>query len=429
MSNNSSISVLVLTALAVVSLSLSSLTHSYTDAEIDSMFKALKAENEALKKEIESLKKAQDEALVQTPVRPKTSSETLSYVRKSIEDQKAFNISGFLTTGFTNASPTDIADQTITIDDDTSFDTDSILGLQTNFRLTDRADVTAQLTAKGLEDFDLTADWAFLRYQVTDRTTFRAGKLRLPLYLFSESLEVGFSYPWIRPPQEVYQVPIFNYEGIDSVFTLPVNDWVHKVQIFLGEDTGETYDTNIFVGGNITSFYDAWTFRLSAYRYDLKLEDSQFVPDGQFNDNKYFTFATSFDDGNWLFISEISSFQVGQKENLFFRSTDAGYLTVGKYMGKVLPHFTFAKTYSKDEPDNSPFDPDPSNFTGQSITLGLRYGLAESSSIKAEWTRYSDMDDTASIWNRIRFEEIPFGNGAEGIDQINVYSIAIDTVF
>jgi len=450
MSNNRSIFTVLLTALTCISFIFSQAAFSYTDAEIDSMFKALKAENEALKREIQALKEAKGTRLTQTPVKSRSNTETLSYVRQSIEDQRAFNISGFLTAGMTNASPTNIADQNVAIDDDTSFDTDSILGLQTSFRLTERADVTAQLTAKGLDDFQLEADWAFLRYQVTDRTSFRAGKLRLPLYLFSESLEVGFSYPWVRPPQEVYQIPIFNYEGVDSIFTLPVNDWVHKVQVFMGEDSGDTYDTNTFIGGNITSFYDAWTFRLSAYRYDVTIKESDVIPATPFasKDNKYFTFATNYDDGNWLFISEISAFEVPD-DTPFFRSTDAGYITVGKYFGKLLPHFTYAKTYSKEEPDlqailsrsfsaseldffnNRLFaNTDPTIFTGESYTLGLRYSLAESSSIKLEWKRYTDMDGTASIWNRLRLiPNLDEPLTSTGIDDINVYSLAIDTVF
>lgn len=38
-------------------------------------------------------------------------------------------------------------------------------------------------------------------------------RLRTPQYAHSDALDIGYSYPWVRPPVEMYNLPLDNYEG------------------------------------------------------------------------------------------------------------------------------------------------------------------------------------------------------------------------
>ena len=411
---------------------------AYTEAEIDQRFKALSDENAALREELEQLKKntAQDR-LQQQVVEQSNERQQLRVLNNTVSEQRrGIKIKGFFTLGASNASPVTVAAPELEFRNKTSFEPDSILGLQTSFIVSDKTDVTAQFVARGADDWNLETDWAFMRYQPSEKLSLRGGRLRLPLYLFSESLEVGFSYPWVRPPVEVYQVPISTYEGMDVTYSQPVGDWVHKTQFFIGSDKGDNFETNTFFGGNITSLYDAWTFRLSVYKYDLTVNESEVIPQTPFTDksNRYYTVATMYDDGNWLFIGEYFYYDANDKSQ-FFRDTDAGYITAGYRFGNWLPHVTYAKTYSKNEPElpSGVFVRDPSSFQGQSWTIGNRFDITPNTSLKLEWTRYSDLKGSASIWNFLRFDcdltSTPFACAANDIDRIDIYTITLDAVF
>ena len=437
-------------------LSAHSMTVSaYTDAEIDQMISALKAENSALKEEVKQLKEqsnsAQTAVLKEQVVTSNTQTQDpVISIKRSIEKQQSvFKINGFLSAGATKADPA-VSDQNLTFKDDISFDTDSIVGLQTSFQLSADADVTVQMIARAADNWELEAEWAFLRYHLTEDLSFRAGRLRLPLYLFSESLDVGFSYPWVRPPSEIYALPISNYEGIDLLYTKASGDWVHQFQVFTGEDSDDNFQTSNFFGGNITSSSGPWTYRASAFRFDI--EFSKFggrelpppldtVEDG----GTYYTLAGMYDDGNWLAITELSVFDTNQ--TIVFRNTDSGYITLGKYMGRLLPYATYAKSYTTSEPTpytlfeipldppvNIPFPPfiidsipvssEALEFTGTSYSLGMRFNLTENTSAKFEWNHYTELDNTGGIWNSLRFN-----NEAKGVDDIDIYSVVLDVVF
>ena len=48
--------------------------------------------------------------------------------------------------------------------------------------------------------------WAFLSYRPTNDWLIRAGKQRIPLYLYSETVDVGVTYDFARLPTEMYSI-------------------------------------------------------------------------------------------------------------------------------------------------------------------------------------------------------------------------------
>ena len=82
---------------------------------------------------------------------------------------------------------------------------DSRMGLSLSTRVDENWTLAAQMKALGTDDFNLIMDWAFASYQVPDTTTvLRFGKIKYPVGLVNEYVEVGYSYPWIRPPESFY---------------------------------------------------------------------------------------------------------------------------------------------------------------------------------------------------------------------------------
>ncbi|HHO67591.1 MAG TPA: hypothetical protein ENK12_01040, partial [Gammaproteobacteria bacterium] len=114
-------------------------------------------------------------------------------------------LNGFLTVGATKSNST-TASENGNITDDVGFDEDSRVGIQISADINDRMSVTAQLLGRAdrNQNFDAEFDWGFVSYALGEDLTVRGGKLKFPTFLVSEYIEVGYAYPWIRPPAEVY---------------------------------------------------------------------------------------------------------------------------------------------------------------------------------------------------------------------------------
>ena len=114
------------------------------------------------------------------------------------QDQIEWSGFGSIAAGMTTGSD----DQLFGYDNDLDFNPGSLFALQAKANLSDKLSVTTQIMSRGSEDFDLGVEWAYLQYQLTDSASVNVGKLRLPFYMYSDYLDVGYSYHWLRTPSE-----------------------------------------------------------------------------------------------------------------------------------------------------------------------------------------------------------------------------------
>ena len=108
---------------------------------------------------------------------------------------------------------------------------DSILGAQADIKFTDSIGATVQGTfapsPTSDSTWDSTVSWAFLSWRPADDWLIRVGKQRVPLYLHSESLNVGATYDFARLPAEMYNIaPINDYIGgsIEKAWNLDLGE-------------------------------------------------------------------------------------------------------------------------------------------------------------------------------------------------------------
>ena len=105
------------------------------------------------------------------------------------------------------------------IDDRGSLSRDSRLGVQLDAPLAPAWSFMMQALASPAVDsdrrWDATLPWAFLAWRPDNNLLLRAGVLRLPLQLYSESHEVGTTYSFARLPVEVYSLtPTADMRGV-----------------------------------------------------------------------------------------------------------------------------------------------------------------------------------------------------------------------
>ncbi len=285
------------------------------------------------------------------------------------------------------------------IGDDWSLRPDLIFGFQTNYQIEDRASVVLQLKAEGNDDMDINAEWAYFRYELMPDLYVRVGRLRIPYYLYSESLDVGYTYPWVRPPIELYLTEFSHHEGVDLQWNFLLNNWGNQLQFAyssLDDDVVKVRDTFHLAW---TGYSDYWTVRGSVQYTDkvtLLLAKND-LPTAGTDKFIYFNLGGSYDNGVWLVISEFGAYDVGDKLPVIGQSNFT--FTVGRRFNQWMPYLSLAKGYStKSQEDNIERHAIPkqfvkSTYAQQSVGLGLRYEVSDAVVIKSEIVHYSGFEN------------------------------------
>lgn len=145
--------------------------------------------------------------------------------------------SGFGTLGYTRSNR-DFAYQRF-IDDGGSLARDSVFGLQADLRLNPQWSATLQLkAAPSLQHdsrWDLSPAWAFVAWRPHDDWLLRAGRLRVPLYLHSESMDVGVTHDMARLPAEMYLIaPNTDFDGLYATHTWARGEGELALDVYAG---------------------------------------------------------------------------------------------------------------------------------------------------------------------------------------------------
>ena len=305
----------------------------------------------------------------------------------------AVNFDGFLTAGFAMHDQED-ATYLDTITDDIRFDNDSKFGLQVTADVAENMQAVAQILAAGSdENFDLDIEWAYVDWRLNNVMSLRAGKVKEPVFLISDYIEVGYAYPWIRPPQEVYRNnPISTINGMEALFQTNVNNMSLIFQPYIGTNTEAVPGTNGAIQFDASNFYGAalqlasraFTLQMSFLQTDVATSDltggnlSQFVAEGE---AQLVSAGLSWDVNNFVGYTEYVTRDISEAQmEGIFPDQDAWYVTLGYRMGNFLPHITFAN--SEADPIANPAA--NQGVTQDSITLGLRYEINNSAAFKFE---------------------------------------------
>lgn len=144
------------------------------------------------------------------------------------------------------------------------FDQESLVGLQFKKEFTNKLSFTTQLLARTRNPNHgsrPTLDWAYLSWNPSPDTplTIQAGRMRIPLYYYSDYLYIGYAYPWVRPAPDVYGWPIYAYDGVSATYTtqLGKSAWTLTASTWYGNFTqkNDAYDTLIYY---TTPTHESW---------------------------------------------------------------------------------------------------------------------------------------------------------------------------
>jgi hypothetical protein len=292
--------------------------------------------------------------------------------RADDSDPPMFSFSGFGTLGEVHSSQdkADFSSSPLRISGagqsgSWSSDVDSLLAAQVTANFTPRLSAVVQVISE--QNYDDTyrphVEWANIRYRFTPDFSVRAGRTVLPVFLLSDTRKVGYTFPWVRPPQEVYRLlPITSSDGIEADYDMSVGDLTHTLQANYGKNALRVPPAGSRLEG-VNSWgiaygveYGAITAQATYHRSNVTLDSfnalfdgfRQFGPQGIALAHKYdvdgkpfevIAVGARYDPGKWFMMAELTR---TDSRSVIGRET-GWYVSGGYRFGKLTPYVTYGR--------------------------------------------------------------------------------------
>ncbi len=285
---------------------------------------------------------------------------------------------------------------------------DSFAGLNYATRLDEHWSVAGQLFSK-VKEGEIELDWAFATFQATNDLVVRFGRQKYPLGLVTENIDIGVTYPWIRPPVEMYSLEmgdespnhiVENFDGISLAYTTG-DEWQFTVQPLIGQHGSSDTTQRKMLGLKLESRSDTTTLQAGFIRTDMNIPTE--LSD---QSRKSFNLGAKLEVANVLAMVEYVDTEVEDSTEFDAKSS---YATLGYQAGNFLPSLTYATV----EGQSGALDQD-------SISLALAYTYNPSVIFKAQWQNIKPNDPESDGL----IEELPMGDTS-----VDVFSFSMDLVF
>ncbi|MBE9560457.1 MAG: hypothetical protein IMF15_06680 [Proteobacteria bacterium] len=406
---------------------------------------------------------------------------------------QAIQFDGFMTAGATKIVSIDDADKGNIyigglgdrgITEDLTFEKDTRFGLQISSDVTEDMSVVAQILGRGDRgNFNAIIEWAYIDYEIHDTTSVHVGKIKQPVYLVNDYVEVGFAYPWIRPPQEVYLLnnPLNTVNGIELLLQYPVGPGTLSFQPYIGSNRddipnggGAYFEAENIYGIDVKYAGRGYTVHASNFQCEVNVFGNSFQQSaallgpgaevtvdlgGSKGDCNVTAAGFNLDLANVVVYAEWTARTTTDGLSRPFGDTEAYYATVGYRFGKWLPHLTFASIDGDASTVGVGSDgtglggaaqvkmPDGTivasfNFPvpqQTSITAGLRYEVNDSAALKFEYQVVDIVTDQQEMMDANQpctpngcFNYGLFNTTFDQLgpqEQVGIVSVALDVIF
>lgn len=364
-------------------------------------------------------------------------------------EQGEYQINGFGTVGVTHMggeSDLDYGMQGQT-NDGWRGDQLSKLAVQLRYGITDTLSVTGQLGTKPTQDsWEVGPGNLYLAWQANDNLTLRGGRLGTPIYMYSETLNVGFSYPWLRLPEEVYSlVQLTSHDGGDVLYNRSTDIGTLSFQVAGGQaikrdhyaldDMQELDYRDVFATNVALSTDNFGTFRIGYAEADLQITVDETITnvfgapqDVVFNaldaqKGKFSSLGHQYDNGTWLSAAEAVKLTVERDDDA---ETNAFYIMGGRRFGDYLAHVTYGQL-------------DESSGRQVSMTYGLNYSITPTVTLKSEYKRVDTSQSDESIgvfkanaqqsYDNAAYQQTGVFGAPLGTHDADIFSVGVDFIF
>jgi hypothetical protein len=346
-------------------------------------------------------------------------------------------------------------------DDSLSFEQQSLIALRADYSMSDNISLVGQAIGHSADTRDSGIQWLYINYRASNNLAFKLGRQRIPFFTYSDVIDVGFAYPWISPPLQVYTDYVFSeFDGISSRYdfinksisgTFTAYYGVFDGDIFVAADRRKA-DVEYVTGVVAQATWLGLDFSAAYHEGDVKVDNPELAP--FINSLQQLGFNSSASalgiDGAATFAKLGVAYETFDyfirtewtqidSEIHFVPKVSAAYVSAGYHFSDILLHATYASSTAKykEFPNEIPVGVAPQldalAFGYQqvvnalpidaldSLTFGARYDYSTSIAIKAE---LSFLD--AEEGDRAFFDAIP---NDSGIRHSTLYQIALEWVF
>jgi hypothetical protein len=320
-----------------------------------------------------------------------------------------------------------------------SGEVDSRIAGQITANFTPRLSAVVQVIVEQGSGNNYTPDleWANLKYRFTPDFSVRVGRILLSTFLLSDSRNVGYANPWVRPPVETYSlVSITDSDGADVSYRMHIGNFLNNVSGTYGEaepglPTGGTATVRHLWLMSDTVEYGQATVHI-AYQYSRLTVDHldtlfvafrQFGPQGIALADKYdlsdkpvrfFGFGATYDPGKWFLMGEWGTTDF---HSVLGEST-GWYASGGYRLAKFTPYLTYAALKA----DSETSDPGltvsalPPSLVGPAIGLnaGLNAALG-SIAVQRTLSMGTRWDFMKNLDLKVQYDYSRLGAGSPGL--------------
>lgn len=305
-------------------------------------------------------------------------------------------------------------------------------------------------------------EWANIKYQATPELALRLGRIALPMFIAAEYRKVGYAYPWVRTPVEVYGgLPFTNSDGIDVTWQWNGESFRSNTQAFWGHTDIPLYDGARLRATGISGLshtVESGAFSARASVLNARLTMTLFpeffdairafgpqgmaIADNLQTRNKQATaisVGASYDPGKWFLMSEAGYTKVDAHPGRM----KSVYASGGYRQGDFTPYLGWSRVWGKRPEGPTMIDlrglPPVYAAAGavgngyldimlnaiatqSSVTTGLRWDFASNVALKLQYDRVTPRSGSRGTMNN-RQPEFRAGQTA------HVTSVALDFVF
>ena len=337
----------------------------------------------------------------------------------------------------------------------------SLLGLQADYTFNNKFSVTTQFVAYTEDQRNSGLEWLYATYQPNNALHIKFGRQRIPFFNYSDSLDVGFAYPWLTLPQQFYDTAFFStFDGILANYEFSISGGYINYEAYWGRFDDKIYlasteiDTKVIglVGFNATLGYNNFTLRASYNEGDVNIKQDEAAQFGEilrqlgFDKNadwlnangliQFYQFSANYENLDYFVRSEIAK-MVGKGG--LVADIDSFYVSVGY---NFYPYTVYLSYSEKDLhfdhiPNEIPFGLSPEIDTlayayqgvlaafpddkANGTKIGIRWDWRTNIAIKGEMTFVKGKD---AISNDYALKDL---GGFDG--QAILYQFGIEWVF
>jgi hypothetical protein len=396
----------------------------------------------------------------------------------------SLRISGFGTVGITQshvdeATPSTPGYATPSDQSSLQYSRDTKLAVQARYRMTSTLKATTQVMVKSTPSgkYEPVVEWAFAKWSPAPTLSFRFGRVGAPLFLVSDSREVGYTSLQVRPPIDVYgQVPVTHMDGADVSYQFDMGGMAMTTTLFGGRASSDYASYRLASGGTLISEFklshalggyvtlaspSGWTVRLGHATGKISVNSTvieqllALAPPGQLRDQvmgvlavenesaSFTSLGLTYERSPWTFSAEYTL----RKAAGLVPDTTGWYLTGGYRIGNLTPFVGVSRLTLK-RAESNPLaawigEPDQTGAIAGTLenvltslrteqrttTLGLRWDIAPDMALKGQVESILKPANSYGSFFRSRADTPEDRAFYQEERRINVFSLSLDFVF